>query len=142
MVCDGYTYSQNKVLSLDDNADSTVSNALSDGQPNNNIQANVDYKISKFGVNINLNRVGEYKSIIDGTTYTFAPKYLTDLQLRYGFGDVEWIVGADNMLDVYPDQLGETDHNTRGEGKTVSYSQYSPFGYNGAYYYTRLNYSF
>ena len=137
-----YTYSQNKVLSLDDNADSTVSNALSDGQPNNNIQANVDYKISKFGVNINLNRVGEYKSIIDGTTYTFAPKYLTDLQLRYGFGDVEWIVGADNMLDVYPDQLGETDHNTRGEGKTVSYSQYSPFGYNGAYYYTRLNYSF
>ena len=95
-----------------------------------------------YGINLNLNRVGEYKSIIDGITHSFGAKVLTDLQLRYELNSFDIMVGGQNIFDIYHDQLSATDHLTRGDDKTVSYSQYSPFGYNGAYYYLRVNYNY
>ena len=46
-----------------------------------------------------------------------------------------WLVGGQNVLGTYPDvNMFGTD--TVGN----QYGQFSPFGFNGAYYYTRLNY--
>lgn len=137
-----YTYSKSTIEKASVNVDEVVKNALSEGQPTNNIQVNLDYKYLLYGVNLNLNRVGSYKSIIDDITHSFNAKILTDLQLRYEGDSFDIMVGGQNIFDTYHDQLAPTDHLTRGEGKTVSYSQYSPFGYNGAYYYFRVNYNY
>ena len=137
-----YTYSKTKIVSSTINADEVVLNALSEGQPTNNVQSNIDYTFDKIGINLNINRVGKYKSIIDSTTHSFDAIFLTDLQLRYSMKSTTIMVGGQNILDVYANQLSATDSDIRGEGKTVSYSQYSPFGYNGAYYYIRAEYKY
>lgn len=137
-----YTYSKTSIAKASANVDEVVKNALTKGQPTDNIQLNLDYKYYLYGVNLNLNRVGSYKSIIDDTTHSFDPQILTDLQLRYELDSFLIMVGGQNIFDIYHDQLAPTEHTTRGEGKTVSYSQYSPFGYNGAYYYMRIHYNY
>ena len=47
-------------------------------------------------------------------------------------------LGANNVFDVYPDKLNAAN-NTSG---LAQYSSFSPFGFNGGFYYGRLNYKF
>ena len=46
-------------------------------------------------------------------------------------------LGANNLFNVYPDKKGIKDWAGGYE-----YGQFSPFGFGGAYYYTRLAYNF
>ena len=46
-------------------------------------------------------------------------------------------VGADNLLDKYPDRTEDLQNSTFG---MLPYSNYSPFGFNGAYVYGRIKY--
>ena len=63
-------------------------------------------------------------------------KALLDLELGIPFGDaVTLVVGGENVLGTYPD-VNRFGADTVGN----QYGQFSPFGFNGAYYYTRLNY--
>ena len=68
----------------------------------------------------------------------YGGKALLDLELGIPLGEhVSLSLGAENLLNTYPDV------NPYGS-KTVGnqYGQFSPFGFNGSYYYTRLSYSF
>ena len=47
------------------------------------------------------------------------------------------MLGAQNALDTYPDE----NPGARG-GVGNLYSQYTPFGFNGAFYYARVEYKF
>ena len=47
-------------------------------------------------------------------------------------------VGADNLLDKYPDRTEDLQNSTFG---MLPYSNYSPFGFNGAYVYGRIKYT-
>jgi iron complex outermembrane recepter protein len=47
-------------------------------------------------------------------------------------------VGADNLLDEYPDRTTDLQNSTWG---MLPYSNYSPFGFNGAYVYGRIKYT-
>lgn len=47
-------------------------------------------------------------------------------------------VGADNLLDKYPDRTEDLQNSTFG---MLPYSNYSPFGFNGAYVYGRVKYT-
>ncbi|KRG60758.1 ligand-gated channel [Stenotrophomonas koreensis] len=46
-------------------------------------------------------------------------------------------VGADNLLDTYPERTADLQNSTWG---MLPYSNYSPFGFNGAYVYARAAY--
>jgi len=46
------------------------------------------------------------------------------------------------LLNAKPKEWGQTDDSLVGSGKVIRYSQYAPFGYNGAYYYLRLGVTF
>jgi iron complex outermembrane receptor protein len=46
-------------------------------------------------------------------------------------------LGANNLFNVYPDKNGIKDW-----AGGYKYGQFSPFGFGGAYYYTRLAYNF
>ena len=78
----------------------------------------------------------------------FDPKYLTDAQLSYDFGQFGILrLGANNLFDVTPDE--DTIDTSRGgriidsQGNLIvdspdvfTYSRRSaPFGFNGGFYY-------
>ncbi|REJ76889.1 MAG: TonB-dependent receptor [Acidobacteria bacterium] len=72
----------------------------------------------------------------DGQNY--GGEYIVDLEAAYTFNEaVTFVLGAQNALDTYP----EENPGARG-GVGNLYSQFSPFGFNGAFYYARVKYSF
>lgn len=70
----------------------------------------------------------------DGNTYS--GKSIVDLEAAYSFNDsLTVVLGAQNALDEVPD---ENPGAAAGVGNI--YSQFSPFGFNGSYWYLRLRY--
>ena len=68
----------------------------------------------------------------------YSGKALLDLELSIPVGEHATLAfGGENVLNTYPD-VNQFGAQTVGN----QYGQFSPFGFNGAYYYTRLNYSF
>ena len=62
-----------------------------------------------------------------------------DLEGRFDVTDnIRIAVGADNLLDEYPDE-NPPALNTTG---TTAFSNYSPFGRSGRFVYGRLTYNF
>lgn len=72
----------------------------------------------------------------DGQDYD--SEILFDAEVAYSIADHSTItVGGQNIFDTYPD---ENPGAAGGVGNL--YSQFSPFGFNGGYYYARYTYSF
>ena len=71
----------------------------------------------------------------DDATYT--GKTLLDLETTYtASSGLTMTIGAQNILNTYPDE----NPNALDIGN--KYSQFSPFGFNGAYWYSKIGYSF
>ena len=72
----------------------------------------------------------------DGRSYS--GEYLVDAEIAYTFMESSTItLGAQNLFDTFPE---ENPNGASGIGN--QYSQFSPFGFNGGFYYLRYNYSF
>ena len=117
-------------------------------QPKDRVSMSTRYAGNTIAVDYAVHRYGEYTVIDGGKSQTYAPKYLTDIQLSYGLGEYGKIkIGANNLFNVTPDEnhIGQS----RG-GKIVdpwgnivvdspgvfTYSRRSaPFGFNGGFYY-------
>ena len=68
----------------------------------------------------------------------YSGKSIVDLEASYSFNDsLSLILGAQNIFDTTPD---ENQGARAGVGNV--YSQFSPFGFNGAFYYARVKYGF
>lgn len=73
----------------------------------------------------------------------FAARWTLDLQWRYHLDkNTTLTLGGTNVLNAKPEPWGVTDDDLTGAGKPIAYSQYAPFGYNGAAYYLRLGVRF
>ena len=67
---------------------------------------------------------------------SYSGKALLDLELGVPLGErVHLALGGENVLNTYP-EVNQYGARTVGN----QYGQFSPFGFNGAYYYVRLNY--
>ena len=117
-------------------------------QPKDRVSMSTRYSDDTIAVDYSVHRYGAYTVIDGGKSQTYAPKYLTDIQLSYGLGEYGRIkIGANNLFNVTPDEnhIGQS----RG-GKIVdpwgnivvdspgvfTYSRRSaPFGFNGGLYY-------
>ena len=87
-----------------------------------------------------LGRWHYYSSWFDGDdTATYrSDGHLLDLEASYGLGNGLMVsVGGQNALNTYSD---ENPNAPRGVGN--KYSQFSPFGYSGAFWYGKLRYGF
>ncbi len=116
---------------------------LENGQPKENIKIYTQYHYKNYTVVVNLNKFGSYQSVFGSTTYDFDSKWTTDVELSYQLNDsFNFALGAHNLFDEYPDKWGETSSSIAGPDKVIQYSQYSPFGYNGAFYYVRMGLNF
>ncbi|MDX1502348.1 MAG: TonB-dependent receptor [Thermoanaerobaculia bacterium] len=86
-----------------------------------------------------LGRLSYYDDWFDSEDVAvYGGKHVLDVEVGYQFNDnLGLIVGSQNILDEFPDV------NTGARsGVGNLYSQFSPFGFNGAFYYARLVYSF
>lgn len=127
---------------------------IEEWQPSNKISLNTLYKNKNWTVNILLNHYGKY-TITDGGKQTYGAELLTDFSVNYMFSNnLSITMGSHNVFDVMPDE--NTIGNSRGgiiedeQGNLIvesngvfKYSRRSaPFGFNGAYFYANLQYSF
>ena len=87
-------------------------------------------------------RYGEFTVLFDpvATTptrdQTFGSKWTLDLSARYKLNNWDFTLGADNVLNSYPDDV-IYQNATFGQ---LPYSSASPFGFNGAFMYARIGY--
>jgi iron complex outermembrane receptor protein len=127
---------------------------IEDWQPRSKISLNTDYKKGNLTVNLLLNRYGAY-TITDGGKQTYGAELLADISVNYKFSNsLSATLGSHNLFDVMPDE--NSIGNSRGgtiedqQGNIIvdstgvfKYSRRSaPFGFNGAYFYGSLQYSF
>ncbi|WP_269791949.1 TonB-dependent receptor [Stenotrophomonas sp. Iso1] len=70
---------------------------------------------------------------------TYDAKWVLDASASFKPSE-QWklTLGADNLLDEYPDRTTDLQNSTWG---MLPYSNYSPFGFNGAYVYGRISYT-
>jgi iron complex outermembrane receptor protein len=94
---------------------------------------------------LRLNYYGDYSTTAglfgpgDGSViYDYDAEVLVDLELRATFESFTFTLGAENVLDTQPGDEQDPVASSFG----VRYSLVSPFGFNGAFYYARLNASF
>jgi iron complex outermembrane receptor protein len=85
---------------------------------------------------------------------TFRPKIITDLSVSYRiFKNLTATLGANNLLDVYPDKLKKTFQPTPERfgsavldnssfGRFVYSRNATQFGFNGGYYFLNLSANF
>jgi iron complex outermembrane receptor protein len=111
------------------------------GNPKNKFGFLTNWSMSRFGATLRLTRYGEF--LTPGTTasldYLNGPTLLVDVEGRVNITDnLKFGIGADNVLDKYPDTLPPALNST---GNTP-FSNYSPFGRSGRFVYGRLTYSF
>jgi iron complex outermembrane receptor protein len=114
---------------------------LEQGQPKNKFSANMNWKLGQMGATLRATRYG--KVLSPGTTSAFdvtlGAKTVVDLEARYALTPkLNLALGADNLLDAYPETLAPTVNTT---GNTP-FSTFSPFGFSGRFVYARASYAF
>jgi len=101
-----------------------------------------DWAIRDFDVNLRLVRYGKYTEVNSSSNKAldreYSAKWITDLDVAYAINkSLKVAVGAQNLFDKYPDHIGVVN-SSFGD----NWGSYSPFGFTGGYYYTRLQYAF
>jgi iron complex outermembrane receptor protein len=114
---------------------------LEQGQPKNKFSANMNWKLGQMGATLRATRYG--KVLSPGTTAAFdvnlGAKTVVDLEARYALTPkLNLALGADNLLDAYPETLSPAINTT---GNTP-FTTYSPFGFSGRFVYARASYAF
>jgi iron complex outermembrane receptor protein len=75
-----------------------------------------------------------------------SPKWVVDLEVRFNpLEAVQLAIGANNLLDEYPDRLpfGTVGGvNFGGNNEFLPYSSQSPFGFSGRFVYGRVSVEF
>lgn len=116
---------------------------MESGQPCTAFKLWTQYSTPRYDLAFNLNRFGSYASTYGSIPVTFGARWTLDAQFSYHWDkNTTLTVGGTNVLNARPAQWGATDDDLAGSGKPVPYSQYAPFGYNGAAYYVRLGVRF
>jgi iron complex outermembrane recepter protein len=122
------------------------------GNPRDNFFVSANLTRSAFGFTARTHRYGEVS--VAGATptnatgtldQTYGAKWITDVGLSYTVRSRYSVtVGADNVLDVYPDRNLNPGDPQSGNGGLSNfgifpYNAISPFGFNGRFIYTKLS---
>ena len=127
-----------------------------DAIPQSKVSLLLDYRLNRFVANVFFVRFGEVyartqdiatdaegNEILDSNgnpvfvDQRFAPKVITNASIGYNITDnINLTLGASNLFDVYPDENREEFRS----GERFVYSRRATqFGFNGGYYFARLN---
>ncbi|MBV1888114.1 MAG: TonB-dependent receptor [Urechidicola sp.] len=101
-------------------------------------KVNLSHLISFDKWNVFLRNV-YFGEVTSTTTQVFAPRIVTDLSVAYNFSDnLVATVGANNLLDVYPD---ENIPGNTSSGRFVYSRRAQQFGTNGRFLFARLTFN-
>ena len=126
-------------------------NTLERGLPTTRWNFTVNHDAERWSLMGRVNYYGSYWDSEDGRNAkdegfateswlypAYGGKALLDLELSIPIGEHATLAfGGENVLNTYP-EVNMFGANTVGN----QYGQFSPFGFNGAYYYARVGYSF
>jgi len=111
------------------------------GYPHNKLMLGVSWTVREWMFSTTTTRYGsvEITPNVVELTQRFGGKWLLDVSARYSPGD-HWrfALGVDNVLNEYPD---EHLYAANSFGGQLPYEGYSPFGFNGAFAYGRIEYT-
>lgn len=120
---------------------------LEKGQPDSKIILAVNLAKGKFQFIFRNTRFGNTATttVVTNPTDTlyeyFSPKILTDIGINYT--PKQWLIisaGANNIFNVYPDRL--KNYINTSEGTNIYGNDASPFGFNGGYYFIKMEFKF
>ncbi|TDN37450.1 TonB-dependent receptor [Hymenobacter sp. UV11] len=136
---------------------------LESGNPRSKINLSAAYTVGKFGIEARSVRFGEVKTADADPAranldQTYSAKWITDLTLSAQVTkQVGLIIGVNNLFNVYPDKIyvnPRNDPNNFSADPNLSYNSSldnsnrgrflynaNQFGFNGAYYFARVNIS-
>jgi iron complex outermembrane receptor protein len=144
-----YHYAKNEIVSFNDTT--TISregsfeqvDRVENGQPKDAIRVLSKYSIDKFIFTLNLSRYGSYSHVRDVTSYMFKPRINSDLDIAYKLSKTTTLnVGGHNIFDTYTNKWDGLSSDFVGYDGIVPYSQYSPFGFSGSFYYATATIKF
>ena len=107
--------------------------------PKNKFGLNLNYAVHKLDAGLAFTRFSKVV-LIDYADEedVYTAKIVTDLTVGYQITKaIKWSLGANNLLNVYPDKQDE-----QGNTEAGGYWDAVQMGFNGTYYYTRLGFSF
>ena len=132
--------------------DATAQSDLEKASPEYRLNFAAVWSLDKFSATLRETIYGpssEQELGDDGVYYRsrISPTPITDLELSFKpIHSVKLSAGANNLFNIYPNKLNPTllqTYNDAGDNTAVSqYPAFSPFGFNGGYYYVKLGYSF
>ena len=112
------------------------------GTPEQKIVASIDWSLEGWAATL---RGTSYDSVLIANNnvlldYRTGPATLIDLEGRYTFPvGVTAAFGVNNLTDEYPNA---TPNNVNGATGSVGYPSFSPYGFNGRFFYGRISYNF
>jgi iron complex outermembrane recepter protein len=126
----------------------TVSISLIEtSQPRNKVLASIGYFAGKFNITAKATYFGkviawEKPAGLPHRSQTFAGKTLVDATINYDISTMFSItIGANNLFNIYPDKVLAT-YASYSSGQIPYTRNANQFGFNGAYYYSTLNFKF
>ena len=114
---------------------------VEEGFPRDKFALTANWKLAHWDLAAGATRYGTFTTrhaTIPAQDQEFDPKWTLDASVNFR-PNAQWTVtvGADNLLDEYPEQAIYAN-STSG---LIPYSLYSPFGFNGRYVYARVAYA-
>ena len=135
-----YNYTDTEVVSHTDTLSEDHVKVYQEGVPKHRGHLKLSQRLmDNFNV---LGRINYYSSWWDaghfsGITQTYGDEWTVDVEASYAFENgLAVTVGGQNILNEY------SDENELADILGNKYSQFSPFGFGGAFWYTKVGYSF
>lgn len=129
-----FNNTKTKVVNPGDNIGATRIREYEEGLPETRYNISANHNMNDWRFLARASYYDDWYDSEDGNVYD--GKFLVDLEGAYRFSDALGIVvGAQNAFDTTPDE-----NPTAAAGVGNRYSQFSPFGFNGAFWYVRMTY--
>lgn len=147
----GYNHSKTEILRVAANPQQLESNGLNleridrvergrieKGFPRNKLLLSGQWNSDQWELSLAATRYGSVSTTPNNAALdqTYAAKWLADVAASYKHGGWKFTLGADNVLNEYPDE-SIFGNSTNGQ---FPYSNLSPFGFNGAYVYAKVGF--
>ncbi len=109
------------------------------GAPKDKFSLAGTWTLGNFSLDTSLARYGEFSVLNANPTQdqTFGSEWVLDLAGSYTWDQWKFTLGADNATDAYPDEVLFAN-STAGQ---LPYSAASPFGFNGAFVYGKVGFT-
>jgi iron complex outermembrane receptor protein len=131
-----YNTTTTEVTDAGQTVDAARIKQIEEGVPETRYNLTANHTTGDWSMLARLSYYDDWYDSEDGNTY--GGEFLVDAEAAYHWNDsVTFTLGAQNLFDTTPE-----DNPGAAGGVGNAYSQFSPFGFNGAFYYARVRYEF